>query len=307
MYKKGNGVLIVGSANMDLVVFADRFPKPGETILGNQFEMIPGGKGANQAVCSARLGSATTFIGKMGKDEFQKILSTTMQNDQIDLSYLRTDPSLKTGTALIMVDGEGENEIVVISGSNMSLSSEDVQSAEDAFKRAAIIVAQLEVPTMAVVTAARLTRKHDRLFLLNPAPARKLPAELYALTDFITPNETELETLTGMKLQTDNQLIQGARCLLQWGVQHAIVTMGARGVLWVSEKGHKSFPAEKVTAVDTTAAGDAFNGAFASSIANGATIEQAIKFAISVAAVSVTRKGAQSSMPRREELMAVKD
>jgi len=299
---KGKGVLVIGSANMDLVFFTDRFPRPGETVLGNQFEMIPGGKGANQAVCSARLGSPTTFIGKMGNDEFHEILSASMQNDQINLAYLKTDPMLKTGTALIMVDGEAENEIVVISGSNLNLSEEDVVSADRAFKEAAIIVTQLEIPTETVLAAARMTRKYNKLFLLNPAPGRKLPEELYKLTDFITPNETELESLTGLRARNQQEMIDGAEKLVEWGVRHVIVTMGAQGVLWVTEKGYQLFPAEKVSAVDTTAAGDAFNGAFASSLSNGEPIEQAIKFAILVAAISVTRKGAQSSLPQREEM-----
>ena len=300
--RKPGGILVVGSANMDLVVFSDRFPRPGETILGDRFEMIPGGKGVNQAVCSARLGAETTFLGRMGRDEFHKSLSATMRRDRIDLTYLKSDPHQKTGTALIMVNSQGENEIVVISGSNMSLSKSDVINAERAVENAAIIVTQLEVPTEAVLAAAELARKHNKIFLLNPAPARELPVELYPLTNFITPNETELSTLTGQPVKNAEDILKGARCLLDWGVQNVIVTLGASGVVWVSKNNQKKYPAKKVKAVDTTAAGDAFNGAFACAMAEGQTIDEAISFAIKVAAVSVTRVGAQSSMPTRSEV-----
>lgn len=297
-----NGVLVVGSSNLDLVVSTQRFPRPGETIFGNKFEMFPGGKGANQAVCASRLGCKTTFVGKMGNDEFKEKLSQIMVESEVDITNIFVDEKEHTGTALITVDGNGQNQIIVISGSNMKLSPEDIESKSLLFKEASVVLTQLEIPIETVLRVARLAKENDALFILNPAPAVQLPARLFPLIDFITPNESELELLSGIRITNDQSIEIAGRLLIDKGVKNVIVTLGEEGSVLITKSCKKQFSANKVQVVDSTAAGDAFNGALATSLADNHSIEEAIEFASKIASITVTRMGAQSSMPYLNEI-----
>lgn len=300
---KKEGVLVVGSANMDLVVQCNRFPLPGETIFGNSFQLFPGGKGANQAVSCARLGMKTYFLGKMGEDDFGTSLMKTMQDDGVDLSLLLRSKTEHTGTALITVDAEGQNKIIVISGSNMNLTSKDIRGKKNKFSEVKIVLSQLEVPMETVVETARLAKENDAVFILNPAPACEIPEEIYPLIDYLTPNETELQMLSNMMVSDENSAEMAAKVLLDRGVQNTIITLGEKGALLVNKYHTRLFSTQKVVAVDTTAAGDAFNGALAYSLAIGKKIDDGIVFANKVASISVTRMGAQSSMPTISEIV----
>ena len=299
-----NAVVVVGSANMDLVVRCEHFPRPGETILGSQFSMFPGGKGANQAVACARLGGEVLFLGKMGRDVFRDRLRESLQRDGVRLDYLLEDPDVATGTAIITVDGFGQNHIIVASGSNMRLTEADVFDAEGLFDRAGAVLLQLEIPVETVMAAARRGREAGAKVILNPAPAQDLPSELLAMVDLITPNETEAETLSGVRVVDEESAAAAARRLLEMGIGEVIVTMGSQGALHVTRDQRQSYPALEVTPVDTTAAGDAFNGALACAIASGGEPSDAIPRANAVAAFSVTREGAQPSLPTAAELEA---
>lgn len=295
-------ILVIGSANMDLVVSTPRFPQPGETVFGSKFGMHPGGKGANQAVAAAKLGGDVHFFGKMGNDLFRDKLCAGMQKDGVQLDHLLIDPDESTGMALITVEGSGQNEIVVVSGSNMNLSPTDIAGNRAVFSGAKIVLLQLEIPLDTVIQAARLAKEHGALVILNPAPARELPQQLLSLVDYLTPNETEAELLTGQAVHDQASAQAAAKKLLATSVKNVIVTMGEKGALLVSQAKAELFPPKKVQVVDTTAAGDAFNGALAFSLASDKNLEEAIRFANSVAAYSVTKMGAQSSMPTMEEL-----
>lgn len=292
----------MGSANMDLVVYAQAFPKPGETVFGDQFHMFPGGKGANQAVSCGRLGGKVYFIGKMGQDDFAESLVQSMSRDNINLSYLIREKNSTTGIALISVNSSGENEIIVISGANMELSCAELNARAEVFSKVNTVLAQLETPLETVIESARLAKAQGAAFILNPAPAKALPQEFYPLIDIITPNETELEILTGKPLQSQDDYIRAARGLIDKGVKNVIITLGDKGSALVNNDEVKIFPVKKVPAKDTTAAGDTFNGALAYCLSMGKNIEEAITFANCAAALSVTKQGAQSSMPNLHEV-----
>lgn len=296
------GILVVGSANMDMVVKTRRFPGPGETVFGGGFGMFPGGKGANQAVCCAKLGGKVKFLGKMGKDVLGERLARSMEKDGVCLERLKIDPKKSTGIALITVDGDGQNEIVVVSGSNMELLPADVARETSAFGDIGVVLLQLEIPLATVEQTVRMARERGVTVILNPAPARRLPAALVRRIDYMTPNETELEQLTGVRCSGNGDIHSAASTLLRAGVRNVVVTLGAKGCLLVNAERKKFFPSYRVKAVDTTAAGDAFNGALAYSLADGNAPETAIPFANAVAAFSVTRMGAQCSMPTRREI-----
>lgn len=304
---KRRGILVVGSANMDLVLRARRFPAPGETVFGEGFAMHPGGKGANQAVCAAKLGGNVRFVGKVGRDIFGGDLTRGMRRDGVRLEHLLVDSSSPTGTALIAVDGKGQNEIVVISGSNMNLAPGDIRRARRAFDGAGVLLLQLEVPLETVAAAAAIARRRGITVLLNPAPARALPRTLLALVDYLTPNETELGQLAGLSVTGLPSAVRAARALLDRGVKGVVVTLGSRGALYVDRETFRRYTAPRVKPVDTTAAGDAFNGALAFALAGGRALPEAIPFANAVAALSVTRRGAQSSMPTLRDVRAFSD
>jgi ribokinase len=299
---KKQGVLVVGSSNLDLVVTAQRFPKPGETIFGKKFDMFPGGKGANQAVCTARLGCKTTFIGKMGNDEFGGKLLKVLLSDGIDIKNIFIDENEHTGTALITVDSNGQNQIIVISGSNMKLTPNELKLKAHLFSEAAVVLTQLEIPLETVFKAAELAKENNAIFILNPAPVTKLPESLFPSVDYLIPNEIELELISGLKITDETSIRKACENLLNKGIKNIIVTLGSKGALLLNRNVNKIFPTKKVKVVDTTAAGDAFNGAFAYRISEGDSLDDAIEFANNVASLVVTRMGAQSSMPYLNEI-----
>ncbi|HPC35361.1 MAG TPA: ribokinase [Candidatus Marinimicrobia bacterium] len=297
-----NSVIIVGSANMDMMVQVDKYPLPGETVFGKKFGIYPGGKGANQAVACAKLGADTIFIGKMGDDIFRDRLVKNMESNGVNMKEIFIDPETLTGVAFIYVDANGQNEIVVVSGSNMQLTEGDIRSKERLFERAKIVLCQLEIPLSAVETAAALAKKNEATFILNPAPACDLPPNLLRKIDFLIPNEIELSFLTGQAVADRNSVISSSRKLIAAGVRNVITTRGVEGAILVNSERWQEFPAFTVKAVDTTAAGDAFNGAFAAALASGKAVDEAISFANKVAAWSVTKLGAQTSMPTLEDI-----
>ncbi len=302
MKMKAKKIVVLGSTNTDMVVTGSRIPAPGETVSGGRFMMNPGGKGANQAVAVARLAAhrgACAFIAKVGDDLFGRDTARRMKRDGIDARLIvdRKEPS---GTALILVDSKGQNVISVALGSNGTLSPGDIAPHRAAIENSAALLMQLETPMETVCTAARWAHEKGVTVVLNPAPAAKLPKDLYRRLDWITPNETEAELLTGVKVEDAAGAARAVSVLRRRGVKHVLVTMGSKGV-FCGDCG-KLFPCRRVRAVDCVAAGDTFNGAFVVAISEGRTVPEAIDFAQKAAAISVTRPGAQSSVPYRREV-----
>ncbi|CAN5592974.1 ribokinase [soil metagenome] len=295
-------ILVVGSANMDMVVSCDRFPLPGETVLANGFDTFPGGKGANQAVAAAKLGGRVHFLGKLGSDSFRLSLLESLKREGVHLGGVMTDEHASTGVALITVAEGGENQIVVASGSNMRLSVSDLEKHEALFRDASVVLIQLEIPLETAMRAAELGRAHGAVVILNPAPAMELPDAFLANLDFITPNETEVDQLAGLTPDGVPTTAASARMLVQRGAKNVIVTLGEQGALWVSEKGVEHFEAFEVEVADTTAGGDAFNGALAYALAKGMPLSEAICLSNAVGAFAVMRHGAQPSMPDRQAI-----
>jgi len=298
-------ILVVGSSNTDMVVKAGHLPVPGETILGGTFIMTAGGKGANQAVAAARLGGNVVFIVKTGDDIFGKQAVQLFKDEGIDTDYIITDPENPSGVALIMVDAKGENCISVASGANAALKPADLQKAEYLIKDASLILMQLEIPVETVKYVINIAAASSVKVVLNPAPACPLSDELLSKVAIITPNETEAEMLTGIKV-TDKQSAElAARALAAKGIGTVIITMGAQGALLLHGDTYQFFPAPVCQAVDTTAAGDVFSGALVVAILEGKSILEAVPFACQAAALSVCKMGAQVSAPYRDELNAV--
>ena len=295
-------IVVLGSANTDMVVAGKSIPKPGETVSGGTFLMNPGGKGANQAVAVARLSErkgACMFIGKVGDDMFGRDCAKRMKKDGI-AARLIVDSVNASGTALIMVDAKGQNVISVALGANGTLCVEDIAAFRKDIENAAALLLQLETPMETVVEAAKWAHAKGVPVILNPAPAAKLPRALYGLLDWITPNETEAEILTGVKVTDAASAAKATAVLRKRGVKHVLITLGAKGC-WCGEC-RKIFPGRKVKAVDCVAAGDTFNGAFTVALAEGKSCAEAIAFAQAAAAISVTRPGAQASVPFRREV-----
>jgi ribokinase len=295
-------ILVVGSSNTDLIIKAERIPKPGETILGGEFTQAAGGKGANQAVAAARAGGAVTFVARIGRDANGAAALAGFAADGINVKYVFCDPTRPSGVALILVDQLGENSIAVASGANDALSPSDLRAAKNAFSGAQVMLLQLESPLPTVVTAAKLAASQDIRVILNPAPARMLPAGLLKLVYVLTPNETEAELLTGVAVTDVTAASAAADKLLSRGVLNVVITMGARGAFVAGTNGRELIPGFKANAVDATGAGDVFNGAIAVALAQGRTLAEAARFANAAAAISVTRLGAQPSAPSREEI-----
>lgn len=301
---KKNKIVVLGSCNTDMVVKSSRLPVPGETILGGTFMMNPGGKGANQAVAAARLGGAVTFITKTGNDLFGR-QSVELYNDEgINTDFILSDPNLPSGVALITVDGRGENCIVVASGANGTLSPEDVKDAEKTIADAGVLLMQLEVPMDTVEYAAKIAKQNDVKVILNPAPAQSLSNDLLENIYMLIPNETEAEIISGIKVTDWDSAKKAADAICAKGVDTVVITMGSRGALLKEGSEYHEIPALKVEAVDTTAAGDTFCGAISVAISEGLGLVDAIKFANRCSAVTVTRMGAQASIPHRREIAA---
>jgi ribokinase len=300
----GPEVLVVGSINMDLVVRTARLPDPGETVPGQSFATIPGGKGANQAVAATRLGASTAMIGCVGDDAFGAELRRVLAADGIDCQGVRAVAGVPTGVALIEVDDTGRNHIVVVPGGNGHLSAADVQAHQALLASARAVVLQLEVPLDTVIFTAARARALGKLVILNPAPAQPLPAELLASTDYLVPNEHEASGLSGVRVDSPAAAAAAAQRLRAQGPRTVIVTMGAAGVVSAGEDGTRHHPARPVKAVDSTAAGDTFIGGLCAALVEGRSLDDAIAFAQAAAAISVTRPGAQTSIPRRDEVQA---
>lgn len=290
-------IVVVGSLNMDLVVNAPRHPQIGETILGGRFATFPGGKGANQAVAAARMGAHVRMIGCVGDDGFGAELCKVAAQDGIDTSHISVEKAEATGIALITVDVEGRNTIVVASGANLSLSPRHLHTAKAAFSDADVLVTQLESPLETVSEAIALAAQQGIRVVLNPAPAQPLGAEILSKVDYFIPNEREAMQIAG----TDT-LEAAIEKLLALGVRNLIITLGEQGALLVSGGQRTHIPAYPVKAVDTVAAGDAFVGAFATGLAEGLGLEAAARLGNAAAALSVTRPGAQPSLPLRREV-----
>ena len=295
-------IIVVGSSNTDMIIRLDHIPRPGETILGGEFFTAAGGKGANQAVGAARAGGKVTFIARVGVDMFGDNAVAGFKKEGINTDHVLRDTSSPSGVALIFVAKDGENSIAVAGGANGNLSPEDIIHAGELFAGASMLVMQLETQIETVQTAADLAVTAGVGVILNPAPACPLPDELLSKISIITPNETEAELLTGIKVDDNESASKAADILLARGVKTVIITLGSRGAFVACEGIRKLVPGFRVNAMDTTAAGDTFNGALAVALVEGIALEEAVRFANAAAALSVTRMGAQSSVPARMEI-----
>lgn len=294
-------IVIVGSFNMDLTAYMERLPRPGETVNGRKFVTGPGGKGSNQAVAAARLGAEVTFVGRVGQDVFAEQAFSTWRQERINTDYVIRDANQATGVAPIWVDDAGENSIVVVLGANLAMIPADIDAAAEVIASADVLITQLEINYDIVGYALKVAKQKGIRTILNPAPAGKLPPDVVALADFITPNQTELQSLSGQTGSVE----ANARSLLTREGQTIVVTLGAEGARWVSQESTAHLPAFKVHVVDTTGAGDAFNAGFAVGLAEGKNLDDAIAFANATAALCVTRPGTAPSMPRRDEVEAL--
>lgn len=303
-------LVVVGSSNTDMILQVPQIPRPGQTVLGGRFSTAPGGKGANQAVAAARAGADVSLVACVGRDDFGDKALAGFSAEGIHTRHCVVDPEAPSGVAQIFVAHDGENCIGVAPGANACLTPRHLQTADALFRRAAVVLLQLETPLETVAEAARLGRAADAVVILNPAPARELPEDLYPLLDILTPNEPEAEALTGIAVTDDDSAARAAAVLHERGVPTVLVTRGARGVYLSQRSGQNAaasegFAAFPVTAVDSTAAGDVFNGCLAAALTRGSDLRRAIAFAQAAAALSVQTLGAQTSAPRREAIEAL--
>jgi ribokinase len=299
-------VLVFGSLNMDLVTRTHRLPQAGETIAGYSFESVPGGKGANQAVAVARLGVTVQMRGRVGGDEFGKTLIESLQLSGVDCDGIRVDETSRSGVAAIAIDDSGENHIIIVPGANGKVDLSDVERLP--LLASKVLLLQLEIPLAIVIAAAQAAKQAGVTVILDPAPApTQLPAELYAAVDILTPNQVEAEQLTGIAIQDEASAVQAARQLRQQSVATVIVKMGAQGALCATAAGEFWVSPFRVRAIDTVAAGDAFNGGLAAALAEGLPLPEACRWAAAAGALATTVKGAQSAMPTRNELLRLED
>ncbi|MBN7772951.1 ribokinase [Clostridium aminobutyricum] len=295
-------ITVVGSLNMDLVVFTDKIPRPGETVLGKNFQQVPGGKGANQADAAAKLGASVHMVGCVGDDSFGSTLKDCLYADGVHVDYVLTKPNISTGVAVILVEASGDNCITVAPGANFSMSHDNILQAKEVIKDSEVLLLQLEIPLEIVKTAILTAKEAGKKVILNPAPAQELDEEILDHIDLLTPNETELELLSGHKTDTLENIELAGKILLNRGVKELVITLGSSGCLHMTKKATVHYEAYKVQAVDTTAAGDSFNAALAVHISAGKTMEEAITFAMKVGALTVTKEGAQTSLPLLREV-----
>ncbi len=295
-------ILVVGSINVDIVALTDHLPTPGETVTGGTLLINHGGKGANQAVAARRLGAEVHFIGCVGDDTFGQDLRASMAAEGIGIDGLATIPDINSGTGVIVVDAAGRNQIAVASGANMCLTTAWLERFVVDFAWAQVVMCQLEVPLDTVLWTLRTAREHGVITILNPAPAQALPPTLWPLVDYLTPNEVEAAHLSGLPLTTPSEAPAVAHALLAEGPRVVIITLGDQGALVCHAAQQFPVPAFAVTAVDTTAAGDAFNGALAVALGEGQALEAAVRFANATAALACTQRGAQDSLPHRSHL-----
>lgn len=287
-------IVVIGSINMDYVLKVADLPQKGETVISTSFHVTGGGKGANQAVAARRLGAEVYMIGALGNDSMGKELSLKLENEGINIAGIKY-VGVPTGNAMITVDEAGNNTIVVYPGSNAELDEKWIIKHEDIISKADFVVLQLEIPMNTVEAAVKLAKKHNRKVILNPAPAKEIPSEIYKYVDIITPNETELAALTGV-----SDVREGAKILLSRGAGSVVVTIGEKGCYYIDENTEKLVEGIKVDAKDTTAAGDSFNGALAVALSEGKSIGEALRFSNIVGALTATKIGAQDSLPHRK-------
>ncbi|MGB4576674.1 MAG: ribokinase [Paludibacter sp.] len=295
-------IVVIGSCNIDMVVKTDRLPMPGETVLGGSFMMNPGGKGANQAVAVARLGGNATFITKIGNDLFGKQSIEMFNKENINIDNILSDPHQPSGVALIMVDVNGENCIVVASGANANLNVYDIEKTRNVIERADILLMQLEIPMSTVEYAAKIAFDKGIKVILNPAPATSLSNELIKCLYAIVPNKTEAEILSGIKVSDWDSARKAADFISAKGVNNVVITLGSKGAFIKEGDSYIEVPVEKIKAIDTTAAGDTFCGAFCVGLSEGLSVEDAVRMANQAAGITVTREGAQAAIPYRKEI-----
>ncbi|AWQ20664.1 ribokinase [Pantoea ananatis] len=299
---KNAKLAVLGSINADHILNLAHFPRPGETVIGQKYQIAFGGKGANQAVAAGRAGANIAFIACVGADDIGERICQQLAQDNIDTHSVEAVEGESTGVAMIFVNGEGENNIGIYSGANAALTPQYVERHQQVITQADALLMQLESPLDSVLAAATLARQHQTRVILNPAPATKLSDDLLALTDIITPNETEAEILTGIAVNNDDDAARAAAALHEKGIATVLITLGRRGV-WLSENGKgQRIAGFEVNAVDTIAAGDTFNGAFITARLEGKAMHDAVRFAHAAAAIAVTRSGAQPSVPWRAEI-----
>lgn len=304
-----NRVCVLGSMNMDIVLKVNNMPKVGETIFANNLQNVPGGKGANQAVAAKRLGSEVYMISKVGSDSTGETLTKSLVQDNINVNFIFKDEKNPTGTAVISVDQDGNNSIIVAAGANMSIKKEEIEKAEKVIRECQILISQFETPVETTIEAFKMAKSAGKVTILNPAPAKKIPEQLLKYTDIVVPNETEAYELTGVTVKDLDSAKEAAKKFMEKGVKYTIITLGANGAAVISEDKSEIVEAYKVKAVDTTAAGDTFIGGFSSKLnADNLCFEgikRAVKFGNKCSSIAVQREGAQPSIPYLKEIIEV--
>lgn len=304
-----NKVCVLGSINMDLVIKVKDMPKEGETILSKSFEKVNGGKGANQAIAAKRCGNEVIIISKIGKDENGKVLKYALENEKINVDFIYEDKINPTGMAMITVNEKGNNSIVVIAGSNMTINEEEINKAKDVIKENDILIAQFETPEEITARAFKFAKESKKVTILNPAPAKEITTDILSYTDIIIPNETEVELLTGIKVHNlESAKLAGSK-FLDKGIKFVIITLGSKGAALISKEMAKIIPAYKVKAIDTTAAGDSFIGGLSSKLdinnLSFNALEKAVIFGNKVSSITVQKEGAQPSIGTLEEVIEI--
>ncbi|KEH93306.1 ribokinase [Clostridium massiliodielmoense] len=301
-----NNICVIGSINMDVVLKIDRMVKVGETIFAKDLKNISGGKGANQAIACSRMNSKVSMISKVGLDGNGQILVNKLKENNINTNYIFKDSEVSTGMALITVDDEGNNSIIVASGANMTITEEEINEASEVIRNSDIVISQFEVPVKTILEGFKLAKKYNKLTILNPAPAKEIDKELLKYTDIIIPNETEAFELTGVQVTDLNSAKEASRVLIEDGIKYVIITLGSKGAAVITKENSDLVQAFKVEAVDTTAAGDSFIGGFASKLdvnnINFENIKKSIKFGNMVSSITVQREGAEPSIPYLKEV-----
>lgn len=298
----GDKIVVIGSVNMDLSVKVKDMPLVGETIIGKSISYIPGGKGANQSGAIGKLGGDVVFLASIGDDAFGKVQIETLSSYKVDCTKFKINKGCSTGTAIIYVNDKGDNNIVVIPEANALLDKTYIDDNISFLEDSSYVLLQMEIPYDTVAYALKEAKKRDNIVILNPAPAGDIDEDLFSYIDYITPNETELMKLSGFSCVTKQEVVEAAKSLLAKGVKNVLVTLGESGCVLVNKENTKFFEAKRVKAIDTTAAGDCFNGAFVTALSKGLDIDEAINFAIKAASISVTKLGAMSSLPTLEEV-----